>query len=370
MRATILVTHLMGSGHLVRALALARALDAAGAEARVVSGGRPLAHARVEGVRLLQAPPVASNGLDYKTLLDGGGAVASRDYLAGRARRIEGFIAEAPPDVLVAELYPFGRRVLAAEFGQAIAAARAANPAVRVVSSIRDVLEPPSRPERVAETLARLDAEFDAVLVHGDPAFLPLTESWPAPDRLPLRYTGSVATPPPTAAADGPGAGEALVAVGGGAIGRRLLEIAARAAAASPLAWRLLVGGADAARVAAALGPLGPARIEPARPDYREMLQRAAVSISLAGYNTAVETAIAPAPAILAPMEEGGEREQLIRAAAFARLPGVSMLRIGDLTPDRLAAAAGAAAAAGPKAAPGLRTDGAAETARILMEMA
>lgn len=364
MRVTILVTHLMGSGHLVRALAIARAIDAAGGSALVISGGRPLAHAPAEGVRVAQAPPVASNGPDYRTLLDIEGAVANPDYLADRVKRITTFISEERPDVLITELYPFGRRILAAEFEAAIAAARAANPSVRIVCSIRDVLEPPSKPARVAETLARLEAGYDLVLVHGDPAILPLTESWPAPEKLPLCYTGYVATRARVVATDGPGKGEVLVSVGGGQIGRKLLEVAAAAAALSPLDWRLLVGGADAPDVIAALRRMGPATIEAARPDYREMLQRAAVSISLAGYNSAVEAALSPTPAILVPMEEGGEQEQLIRARAFARLPGVEMLRIGDITPISLAEAASNAVRA---PAVELKADGAAETVRLLL---
>jgi predicted glycosyltransferase len=366
MRITILVTHLMGSGHLVRALAIARAIDAAGGSALVISGGRPLAHVAADGVRLAQAPAVASNGLDYKTLLTGDGARASLDYLAERSRRIAALIGDERPDILVTELFPFGRRILAAEFEAAIAAARAANAKVRIAASIRDVLEPPSGPARIAETLARLDAEYDLVLVHGDPTILPLSESWPAPERLDLRYTGYVATPPPPIAPEGPGEGEVLVSVGGGRIGRALLGVAARAAALSPLRWRLLVGGADAAAIIAGLRHLGPAVVEAARPDYREMLQRAALSISLAGYNTAVEAALSPAPAILVPMEEGGEREQLIRAAAFARLPGVSMLRIGGLAPEALADAARDAMRR-PRISAALNADGAAETARMLL---
>ena len=52
-------------------------LAAACDRALVISGGRPLAHAPTEGVRVAQAPPVASNGLDYRTLLDIEGAVAN-----------------------------------------------------------------------------------------------------------------------------------------------------------------------------------------------------------------------------------------------------------------------------------------------------
>jgi len=63
-------------------------------------------------------------------------------------------------------------------------------------------------------------------------------------------------------------------------------------------------------------------------------------------------------------MEEEGEQEQLIRAMAFACLPGVDMLRIGEITSVSLAEAASKAIRE-PAAA--LKADGAAETARLLL---
>lgn len=368
-RVTLLVTHLMGSGHLVRTLTLARALAAQGAEAFVISGGRPLAHVDAGGVAVAQLPPLASNGLDYRTLLDGEGRPASEAWLAARRARVEALVREAAPDALVTELYPLGRRNLEAEF-RAAAAARPEG--ALLIGSVRDVMEPPSKPKRVAEGLARL-APYDAILVHGDPAVIPLEASWPGdgsfPDALAarVRYAGYACDPAP-APAPGPGEGEVLVATGGGVIGRRLLEAAARASALSSRSWRLRVGGADAEPAAAALRALGPAVVEPAAADFRERLARAAVAVTLCGYNTAVEVALSGTPALLVPMEEGGEREQLIRADAFARLPEIGTARIGDLTPGGLAARVEALAAL-PRRAPALAADGGAEAARIVLEM-
>ncbi|MEM6441724.1 MAG: glycosyltransferase, partial [Pseudomonadota bacterium] len=158
-----------------------------------------------------------------------------------------------------------------------------------------------------------------------------------------------------------------LVATGGGVIGRALLDLAARASALSTRPWRLRVGGPDAAAQIARLSALGPAIAEPAAPDYRARLAGAAASISLCGYNTAVETALAGTPALLVPMEEKNEQEQLIRAAAFARLPELETARLADLTPETLAARAEALAAA-PRRSAALKADGAAEAARLFLK--
>ncbi|WP_339950762.1 glycosyltransferase [uncultured Albimonas sp.] len=367
-RIALLVTHLMGSGHLVRTLTLARALAALGADPLVISGGRPLAHVDAAGVRLAQLPPLASDGLDYRALLDADGAPASDAYRADRQARLVALLRAEAPAALVTELYPLGRRNLEAEFRAAIAALPAG---ARLIGSVRDVMEPPSKARRVAQALERL-APYDALLVHGDPAVIPLEASWPGDGTLPeplarrIRYAGYAVSPAP-APSTGPGEGEALVATGGGAIGRRLLEVAARASALSALPWRLRVGGADAAAVIETLRPLGPAAMEPAAPDFRPRLSRAAAAVTLCGYNTAVEAALSGTPTLLVPMEEAGEREQLLRAEAFARLPEIETARIADLTPEGLAARV-AELAAQPRRAPTLRADGGAEAARIVLQ--
>ncbi|MGG7567993.1 glycosyltransferase family protein [Rhodovulum sp. DZ06] len=365
-RIAFLETHLMGSGHLARVLNLAGAVRAAGGEAMVVSGGRPLAHLPL-GPGDVQLPPVHVPGLNYRDLRGPDGAPAGDALWAARQEAVAGVWARFRPDVLVTELFPFGRRQMAAEF-EALAAARPLGTAL--VSSVRDVPEPPKKEKRARESLARL-AGYEAVLVHGDRSVLALEEVWPghglSVDPGLLRYTGYVA-PAPAAATDGEGAGEVLVSVGSGGIGRRLLELAARAAAGHGLRWRLMAPGAEAERDA--LRALGPAVVEAPRGDFRALLPRCAVSISLAGYNTAVEAATRGGPSILVPMEEGDEQEQLIRAAAFARLPGVSTRRIGMLTPETLRDAVDASLDAAPAEPPKIDLDGARRSAEILMSLA
>ncbi len=64
-RILIAVTHLLGAGHLTRAAALARAFAAAGHETVLVSGGHPAPLVRLDGVRLVQLPPLRIEGFDF-----------------------------------------------------------------------------------------------------------------------------------------------------------------------------------------------------------------------------------------------------------------------------------------------------------------
>jgi predicted glycosyltransferase len=52
----ILVTHLLGVGHLTRAAALGRGLAAAGHRVTLVTGGRPAPLVATDGMRVVQLP--------------------------------------------------------------------------------------------------------------------------------------------------------------------------------------------------------------------------------------------------------------------------------------------------------------------------
>ena len=72
-RVAILVTHLLGTGHLSRSLILARALRDAGLAPLLISGGMPTAHLDMSGVDFVQLPPVRSDGTSFTRLLDSAG---------------------------------------------------------------------------------------------------------------------------------------------------------------------------------------------------------------------------------------------------------------------------------------------------------
>jgi predicted glycosyltransferase len=360
MRVAFLVTHLSGSGHLARTLALARGVAARGAEAVVVSGGRPLPHLDAAGVRLVQLPPLAVADHDYARLLTPEGAEASPGYLAARASAAAAAVAGA--DRLVVEHYPFGRRSLADEFEAAIAAAGG-----RALVSVRDFPEPPRKARRVPEVHDALRRWCAGVLVHGDAALVPFSLGWPGAAEIAdlLRPTGYIAEalPPPEGDPD-----EVLVAEGGGDLGRPLLAAAVAAARLGTRRWRLRVGGADAAAEAARLNALAagaPVIAEPAAPDYRARLRTCAASVSLAGYNTAVALLQTGAPAVLVPISAPTQQEQRLRAGALARLPQFERLDATD--PAALAAAVTRAMARGRGAPPTVALDGVARAAAAIL---
>jgi predicted glycosyltransferase len=375
-RVTILVTHLLGTGHLSRAITLARACQSGGFATQLISGGMPVPYFDTSGLDVLQIPPVRADGAVFSTLLDRGGNRASEVLLAERIRLIIDALQERKPDVFITELFPFGRRSLLAEFEAALQAAKNLTPPALVLCSIRDILEPQAKPIKAIETRERLLRFYDAVLVHSDPNFVPLEASWPVAEDVAamLRYTGYMAPVTVGGGASGEdGKDEILVTAGGGPVGCRLFEMAIRASGESgKRRWRLLVGGNDAVELCRHLNDTtngAPAFAEPARRDYRDMLTRCTAAVGQCGYNTAIDWLQIGVPGVFVPFADEKEVEQTQRAHLLSRHYGYGLIAESDLTPKNLAAAVEAAIDHGRILAEDADLDGGVGTVRILEQM-
>ncbi|KPH79981.1 glycosyltransferase family protein [Bosea vaviloviae] len=395
MNGTVLiaVTHLLGSGHLVRAGHLARALAASGYAVTLASGGMPMRAMEGEPFAFVQLPPVKVEGVDFRNLLDEEGVPIAASRRTERQAILAQLATALRPDVVITEHFPFGRRQLADEFLGLIAAAKAANPRVLVLASVRDVLVTP-RPDRIAEAHRRLADHFDGVLVHGDAAFLPLEASWPVSAGLAerLHYTGYLAAPSLRAERSNPepparrppgllrsarndGEGEILVSGGGSGAALPLFRLcldAARLDTSRP--WRLFAGrglaDADFAGLRQSASPN--VTVERARQDFGELLAACALSISQAGYNTVLDLVAAACPAIVVPFDAGAETEQAVRAEAMERAGLARCLRLSGAdaaTPAAFAAAVKAALTAGPPGTSAIDRDGAGTVAGIVTRL-
>lgn len=348
-RVFLYVQHLLGIGHLARAAALARALLDRGLEVTFATGGAPVPERMPAGARIVQLAPASAADLTFRTLLDASGQPVNE---AWRARRREALLAawrEAAADVLVTELFPFGRRQMRFELLPLLEAASARRPRPVIVASVRDILGGGQKdPARQDEMLELFERYYDCLLVHSDPQVVSFERTFRHAARLGARlhYTGFIAAPaaPPAPQA----AGEVLVSAGGGAVGARLLETAIRSRRMTPLAgrtWRVITGanlGQDAFGSLAALArdEGGPGVVlQRFRADFRSLLAACALSVSQAGYNTLMDVLAAGARAVVVPFSGGGETEQRLRARLFAERGLIEALDEDDLAPESLAAA-------------------------------
>lgn len=377
-RVLFWVQHLLGTGHLERMRRIAEALAARGADVHFVTGGVPLPGRMPNGVRIVQLPPVKVADASFTPLRDAEGRPIDDAYRRARVERLLAAYETAAPSVVLFETFPFGRRSLRFEIEPLLDRIDAAEPRPRVLSSIRDILQLQEKPGRDAESWSWAQRWFDEVLVHGDPAFFRLEESFP-PARdggIPLFYTGYVTapgTPLPRAPLDRQN--EVVVSAGGGATGSHVLHaaIAARPLSAlRTLDWRILVGPGipsgefDALRAKAEPGVV----VERNRLDFAALLARARVSVSQAGYNTVMDVLRSGAPAVMVPFEGRAETEQRMRAERLAAKGALELLDERELAPHTLAAAVDRVAARGARGAQPFAIDGAERSAERILEHA
>ena len=379
-RVFFYVQHLLGIGHLRRAVTITRAMAAAGMEVTLASGGLPVPElasaASAAGVRIVQLPPASAADLTFKTLVDGKGRPVDEEWKRARSSALLAAWHAADCRMLVVELFPFGRRQMRFELLPLLEAAASRRAAI--ACSVRDVLGAQKSPLRQEETLALVERYFDRVLVHGDPGAIPFQRSFPLADRIAARieYTGYVVDEAGPARG-GAGTDEVIVSAGGGAVGAALLAAAIRARPHTALhdrRWRVLAGNnlpqedfQELARLAAGAQGI---ELERSRPDFTSLLANCALSISQAGYNTLMETLVAGARAVVVPFARGQETEQTLRARCFAERGLLEMVEEGDLAPATLAAAVDRAAQRPRAARDGINLDGARQSARLIEQLA
>jgi len=369
------VQHLLGIGHQRRGATLTRAMRDAGLDVTYVSGGHEIPNLELAGANFVQLPPVRAVDLYFKELVDENDRPIDDAWRENRKAALMAAYRSCKPDLIILELYPFGRRQMRFELLPLLDAAKArASPPV-VVSSVRDILVEPPKPERLVEMLERIETYFDYVMVHGDEALVPFERTFPHAAEIAdkIYYTGYVVDQRHApVGGDDMGHDEVLVSAGGGAVGDKLLRTAMAARALTSLraaTWRVLVGTKVREAELLALAEIAEPGIivERARGDFPGLLMNCALSISQGGYNTVMESLHAGCAALIVPYAGGLETEQTLRAGHLAERGLINVLDEADLTPETLAVSIEMAIQRqGKRKAMTIRTDGAAETARLI----
>ena len=350
-RLLFYVQHLLGVGHVKRAAAIARAATEH-FDVHVALGGMPVALADFGSATLHQLPPARAEDLSFKVLLDAAGRPIDDGWRERRKAALLALAERVAPRVLLVEHYPFGRGKFGFELLPLFALVRA-RAGTRILCSVREVLVEKRADGKAEKVVGLLRQWFDAVLVHGDEAIIEFAATFPAAAAIAdlIEYTGYVVDGAPAAPRSRPRsqAGEVVVSIGGGAVGANLLEAAVDAARSGALGarhWRLLAGANLPEEVFQALRERAAAHpqltIERARPDFRELLESASLSISQAGYNTVMDILAASCPALVVPFAAEAESEQRFRARELERRGLITVLEEAELTPRSLAAAAAA----------------------------
>lgn len=381
MRARVLfyVQTLLGVGHLKRASLIAHAMVEAGLDVSVVLGGNTIPGIDFAGCRYIQLPPVRALDSTFSVLVDDQNRPIDDAWRDRRLSRLLHEFDAIDPDLVLIELFPFGRWAFRFELIPLVEAAAIRQPRPRLVSSVRDILVRKHSPERNRRIVEMINRYFDRVLIHGDPALIPFDDSFPEVGRIADKIvytgyvTGGIERDSPTVSSE-TGQGEVIVSVGGGAVGEPLLRAAMAARGLSQAAncvWRLIAGPNLDRTVFDDLAWNKPAGVivERWRTDLPQLFRRCLLSISQGGYNTLMDVLASGTRSVVVPFADGDESEQTQRALALAHRGVVNVIEPQMLSPELLAAAVDKALTSPVVSLP-LKVEGAVTTGRLLAALA
>ena len=369
--------HVWGVGHLFRTLEILKALS--DHEIVLVTGGEEIDTPLPEHIREIHLPGIMMN-LDYKGFLTTDAELSLDDVKAKRANQFYRLFETEAPDLLIVELYPFGRNAFRFELNPVLEAIRNNDlPKCKVVCSLRDILvekkDQISFEERV---IKRLNRWFDAVLVHSDPNLIKLEDTFSRiSDIKPLiHYTGFVsAEPPPNSREEfrkklniSEDATLIVASAGGGRSGAPLLKSVISAFRSiqtdQPAFLFVFTGPYMSRKNFGQIKKLPGNGISVSRftDDFLSFLIAADLSVSMGGYNTCMNIIATKVSAMVLPFS--GDREQGIRVNRLERLGILKQLNGQDLEHQRLSALMKESISRKPSGSVSIDMNGALNTAR------
>lgn len=354
-RVLIYCQHVLGMGHLIRSMAIARALK--NCAVTFINGGESLSGVDVPAwIRIENLPSISSDS-EFKKLNIHDQGMTLEEVKQTRKHRLLELYESIRPDVLLIELFPFGRKQFAFELLPLLAHIRLAGSSTRVVCSLRDILV--TKPDQVRHedwVVSLMNRYFDLLLIHSDPTFQTLDETFSRCSDLQcdVQYTGFVtqdsetlsdshAIEPALPSNDIP---LVLASVGGGRVGYELLDSSIRASAVLirrlPHRMLLFTGPYMPEQQYAQLHHLAAqhSHIQVRRftSSFESFMHQADLSISMAGYNTCMNLLKTGTRALVLPFTGHKNDEQTIRARKLEQRGILKVLKPEDLIPEQLAA--------------------------------
>jgi predicted glycosyltransferase len=371
-RVLFYVQHLLGIGHIARASRVANAMQRDGFDVTLVTGGLPVPGFPADGLKHVALPPIAVGDSGFSGLVDINGKAVDDSFKQLRTTLLLNTFEEVKPDIVIIEAFPFGRRQVRFELLPLLQAIEQSRPRPLLMTSLRDILQERNKPGRDEETIELVKKHFDTILVHGDPNFVKLEDTFPLAHEISARvvYTGLVAPEPPPEPTE---QYDVVVSAGGGAVGAELIKSALEASniVDDVNSWCLITGPnmpqADFDAISAqASDKVSVFRF---RKDFPSLLSAAKLSVSQAGYNTVCDILRAKCRSLLIPFAVGGETEQGARAERLAKLQLAHVLQEDQISGPAMADAIRQALALPSPDSQNLDLNGAQGTAAILHKL-
>ncbi len=347
MKILIYCQHVLGIGHLFRTLEITRAMQEH--QVTLVLGGPP-AELNLPGhVRVVQLPGLKMDA-EFSELMPVDPDRTLEDIKKERSAKLFSLTREMQPDIIMIELFPFGRNGFSFELLPLLKAVRCGKiRAGKVVCSLRDILvEKKNQTKFEQRVIDRLNSLFDGLLIHGDPSVIGLDATFSRMNDItvPVTYTGYVcekSTPEEGNALKNEinmQSGEKLILVsaGGGNVGYELLRssLSAFALLKFPVRMQVFTGpymGEDEFTILNQQRIPG-TRIERFTDNFPAWLAAADLSISMGGYNTTMNVLASGIPAIILPFAQN--REQRMRTEKLTRMSNILLVDENNLSPSIL----------------------------------
>ncbi|WP_457576482.1 glycosyltransferase family protein, partial [Desulfomarina sp.] len=325
MRISFYCQHVLGVGHLHRSFEICRQL-AEKHEVTLILGGPKTTFPQAP-FSLLNLPGLQMDR-EFQNLAPCGNDLDLEQVKKTRKERLLTHFEVYRPQVLITELYPFGRKAFRFELDPVLSGIKNGSlPPCRNYSSVRDILvEKTSGKKKFEDRVIKiLNTYYDGILIHADPMVITLDRTFKRLHEItiPMEYTGFICPPRPEPLSARKKIREKLglkkntplivASIGGGSVGEELLE-------AVIAACRSLPEGTDFF-LQVFTGPfsrksfhkkLQNSQTELIRIDkfsniFPSWLEAADLSISMAGYNSCMNLLRAGIPALVHPFNQNRE---------------------------------------------------------------
>mgnify|MGYP003444631974 FL=1 len=336
--------HILGMGHLIRSVEIVRGLIP-DFQICFVNGGQVIEEFEFpREIEVINIPAIKTDS-EFTELTPVDDSLTMSELETIRTKILLETCDRFQPDILIIELFPFGRRRFSFELIPLMEKAKAMG--TKIVSSVRDIVVTKQDQQRHEEKVCRLiNKYFDMLLIHGDPNFVKLNLSFSRIDDLncPVHYTGYVVQPvPKLQKIDNKPL--ILVSVGGGRFGHDLLECVAHTAPILkdkiPHYLQVFTGAFSPDEVLVKLQQitknLDNITIERYTPNFLNYMQQADLSIGMSGYNTTMNILSTGVKAMMMAFQGNNDKEQETRLKKLDSLGRVKMIQPEDLHPEKFA---------------------------------
>lgn len=339
--------HILGMGHLVRSIEIVKGL-VPHFEICFINGGEVIKDFHLpSGVEVVNLPGIKTDS-GFRKLQTVDSTLTLEEAQSLRTAKLLRVYERFQPDVLMIELFPFGRRKFFFELQPLLDAIQAKGRRTKVVCSLRDIVVTKQNREKHEQKVCELmNRYFDLLLIHGDPKFQPIEETFSRLEDLdcPVHYTGYVVQPQPQGVVKLPSAKPMiLTTIGGGRFGHELLDavvaVAPQLQYIIPHQIQMFTGPFFPQdkfdQLQAKADKLDNLQIDRYTPNLLPYMLQADLSISMSGYNTTMNILTTGVRAMMLAFTGNDDQEQQLRSQKLAHLDLVTALQPDDLSVDRL----------------------------------